>query len=455
MTATQDVSLSDPTGAYAAAAAPSPVDAYADASEPIARNTIPEERQLLAALLAYPASAAEDVLDLPAEHFTGSRHQELWKVLTERAHAGLDADVPAVVERFYDQPGMETFINNLAADGISPRVPAQLPTLAEVVTKGHRARLFERSLLRGFQLLKAGQIDAAYAAMATVDPTVGQIDRSVTLTQAWAEARAEAEAGIRVIPTPWPTLNNDYLSGGWRARELYFLSGAPGGGKTASMQVIADHAAKNEYHVSVYSLEMARQDFARRTLSTAGKVSMSEMMRPALDLTADAHAKTDQAIAEIGEHVHITDDYLTINQLRDQARIDVRRHNVSLILVDYAQLVAAEDKRLNERERIELVVEELKVMAKELAVPVVALVQPNRNAALQGRKLGMTDLHGSGALEKFAALILLLNPVLDEDEQGNPVPTPFVDFDIPKNRYGKCGTIRMVADLGRQMFEEL
>lgn len=455
MTATQDFPLTDPTSAYAAAAAPSPVDAYADASEPVARDTIAEERQLLAALLAYPAGAAEDVLHLPAEHFSGPRHQELWKVLVERAHAGLDADVPAVVERFYDQPGMAEFIGKLGADGISPRVPAQLPTLARIVTSGHRARLTERALLRSFQLLKAGQIDAAQAAMMAIDPTVGQIDRSVTLTQAWAEARAEAQAGIRVIPTPWPTLNNDYLSGGWRARELYFVSGSPGGGKTASMQVIADHAARNGYHVSTYSLEMARQDFARRTLSTSAKVPMAEMMRPKLDLTAEAHTKTDQAIVDIGEHIHITDDHLTINQLRDQARIDVRRHNVSLILVDYAQLIAAEDKRLSERERIELVVEELKVMAKELAVPVVALAQPNRNAALQGRKLGMTDLHGSGALEKFGALILLLNPVLDEDDQGNPVKTGFVDFDIDKNRYGKCGSIRMVADLGYQRFEEL
>ena len=55
----------------------------------------------------------------------------------------------------------------------------------------------------------------------------------------------------------------------------------------------------------------------------------------------------------------------------------------------------------------------------------------------------------------FGHVPLLLNPVFDEDDQGNPVKTGLVDFDIDKNRYGKCGSIRMVADLGRQMFEEM
>lgn len=74
----------------------------------------------------------------------------------------------------------------------------------------------------------------------------------------------------------------------------------------------------------------------------------------------------------------------------------------------------------------------------------------------QGRKLEMTDLYGSGALEKFAAGVILLNKVMDEDADGNPIPSEFVDFDIRKNRFGQNDvTVRMLADLSRQRFEEL
>src|SRR5690606_25556573 len=75
---------------------------------------------------------------------------------------------------------------------------------------------------------------------------------------------------------------------------------------------------------------------------------------------------------------------------------------------------------------------------------------------LQGRRLEMTDLYGSGALEKFAAAVILLNKVMDQDADGNPIPTEFVDFDIRKNRFGQNDvTVRMLADLSRRRFEEL
>lgn len=433
---------------------PTSSDRYAATPDPVSRDTTGEERRLLGGLLSCPESASAPVLELPAAHFSSDRHRALWRLLVERARQGMPADVPAVAEHFYGQPGMGDFVSRLAVESVTG-APTGLPTLAEIVTKGHRGRQAEAALLAAWQRLAAGQVDACLEAMTSVDPSVGKIDRSVTLAEAWAEAKTEAEIGICMVPTPWRTLNRDYLGGGWRGREVYFIAGSPGVGKTVSAQVVTTYAAEQDYEVSVFSLEMARQDFARRTVSTAGKVDMAEVMRPALDMTADSYRRAGEVMDGIGDRVHITDDgEMTIAQLRDQARLDVRRYGTALIVVDYAQLVKAEDPRMTERERIEHVAGELKAMAKELNVPVVALAQPNRNAALQSRKLEMTDLHGSGALERAGALIILLNRVKEEDREGNEVPSPFVDFDIVKNRYGRCGSIRMLADLSRQNFEE-
>lgn len=428
------------------------IDRYAYAPEPVARDTLSEERVLLAAALVYPETLTDAVLDLPAEHLSSARHTELWAHLRDRALAGEPADVPAVAEHFHGMPGMGDLIAKLAVDGLT-RPPAQMSTLAAHVSAGHRARVTERALQAAWQRLAAGDVDAALEAMHAVDPTAGQVGLAVTLSEAWAEALSDAESGRNgVIPTPWPTLNSEYLSGGWRGGEVYFLAGAPGTGKTAAMQVIADHCARTGHTTLVFSLEMARTDLARRTMSTAGRIAMPEVMRPDLRMRRESYDAAGAALADIGDRLLIVDQPgLTSTQVREQARLYVRRHGVSVILLDYAQLVKATDPRLSERERIEHVCEELKLLARELHVPVVALAQPNRNAAMQGRRLAMTDLHGSGAMDRVAAMIILLNRVEDEPS----IPATCVDFDIDKNRYGRTGQIRMLADLAHQRFEEL
>lgn len=442
------------TAAAATSAATTVLDVFAESEEPISRDTRREELTLLAMMLKMPLAMSRTVLELPPAFFTGLRHQELWAYLVDRAEAGLDGDVPAVCWHFRDRPGAEEFISSLADLSLS-LLPGTPETLVEIISDGHRHRATEQVLTASYQSLRNGDVDRAIEVLGSIDTSVGTIDRPSTLLDAWAQAQQEAELGLTVVPSPWPKLNSEYLGGGWRGRSLYFLAGMPGAGKTVALQCIASDAAERERNVAVYSLEMVRSDLSRRLLSTAARVPMSEMMRPRLDLLPETQQAVTAALARIGQRVHIRDPRLTVGQLRAQARTDVKRHGCDLIAIDYVQLIKADDPRLPERERIEYVVGELDDMAKELAVPVVALVQPNRGAAIAERKLQMTDMYGSGALERFGSMVVLLNKVFDEDEKGKPVPTGLVDFDIDKNRYGAVGSVRMVADFGRQRFEEL
>lgn len=438
----------------AATAAMTVLDAFAEAEEPISRDTRRQELILLAMMLKTPLAMSREVLELPAAYFTGLRHQEVWTYLVERAEAGLDADVPAVAWHLRERPGAEQFISSLADLSLS-LLPGTPETLVEIISDGHRHRATEQVLTASYQSLRNGDVDRAIEVLGSIDTSVGTVDRPSTLLDAWSQAQQEAELGLTVVPSPWPKLNAEHLGGGWRGRSLYFFAGMPGAGKTVAAQVITADAAERDRNVSVYSLEMVRSDLSRRLLSTAARVPMSEMMRPRLDLLPETQQAVNGALARIGQRVHIRDPRMTAGQLRAQARIDVRRHGCDLLVIDYVQLIKADDPRLPERERIEYVVGELDDMAKELGVPVVALVQPNRGAAIAERKLQMTDMYGSGALERYGSMVILLNKVFDEDEKGKPVPTNLVDFDIDKNRYGQTGSVRMVADFGRQRFEEL
>lgn len=432
---------------------PEPVEHYASAAEPVARNTYAEERALLGKALVYPASIPGDVLALPAEHFTGERHRALWRVLVDRAAAGLSADVPAVAAEVAHIPGAADYVSGLARDAIGA-VPATPATLARVISEGHRARTVESVLLAGWQRLAAGNVDAAIRVLSEIDPTVGQVDTGITYAEAWEELceTAKSEDQTTLVPSPWPTLTRTYLLGGWRGGELYVLGGSPGTGKTASAQQIIAHAAEQEVVVSVFSLEMSRLDLARRLTSTAAGVHMGEVMRPKLDMSREAWEQSRAGVERIGGRVIFHDDVeITVEKLRDIARVDYRRHGARLIVVDYAQLVEVEDAhRLDDRQVIERVIKRLKALARELSVPVVLLAQTNRNAELANRKLTKVDLLGSGAIERYAALVVLLNSVRED----NGMKINAVDFDIVKNRYAPEGTIRMISDLAHQCFEE-
>lgn len=441
---------------------PTSADRYATAIDPVALDTREHERELIGYVLAHPSTVGDDVLALPVECMSNDAHSIMWQVATERAYQGAaEFDALAVMNQLRDEhPDYPTLPDQARRYAIKYGYGGAgglvASTLADEVRKGHTARATERTLLSAWQQLAAGRADRAREIMAAIDPDAGVRDHWVTLADAWEAAKLDAENPAAIIATPWPTMNR-YLEGGMRARQVYVLAGLAGTGKTASAQQVVDHAATEGRAVAVFSMEMGKADLARRQMSTSGGVPMSEVMRPGLDLTKDSLDAVGGVLDSIGGKVIIDDsEELTVSQLRARARVAVRRYQAELIAVDYAQLVDHDNDKLNERETISAVVKEITRMAKELKVPVLLLAQPNRNATYQDRKLEMTDLYGSGALEKYAAGVILLNKVMDEDDDGNKVPSMFVDFDLPKNRFGqKDVSVRMLADLSRQKFVEM
>lgn len=430
--------------------------------EPVALDTVEYERQLVGHVFANPATASEVVLALPPEHMSSGGHAAMWTLAVERAYAGYrDADPVAVMHelahRHPEYPKIGERARKYILDyGVAPNVPFVAGTLVEEVSRGHAARETQQGLIRAWQALNSGHPDTAREIMSSIDPNAGSRDRWHTLSDAWAAAKVDAENPAAIIPTPWAQMNR-YFEGGMRSRQVYVLAGLAGAGKTASAQQVVDHAASDGRTVAVFSLEMGETDLARRQMATSGGVAMGEVMRPDLRMTKDAVAAADGVLERIGERVLIDDsEELTVRELRTRARVAVRRHKAELIVVDYAQLVDHDNDKLSERETISAVVKEIARMAKELQVPVLLLAQPNRNASYQDRKLEITDLYGSGALEKFAAGVVLLNKVMDTDDEGNKIATECIDFDVKKNRFGQADvTCRMLGDLSRQRFEEL
>src|SRR5690606_15482215 len=213
-------------------------------------------------------------------------------------------------------------------------------------------RVTERALTMAWQRLAAGRDQEAREIMTSVDPDVGVRDRWTTLTDGWSAAKAAAENPAAVIPLPWPEVNH-YFGGGMRSGQVYAVMGGPGTGKTATAQQVVDHVATSGRTVAVFSLEMSLEDLARRQMSTSGRVPMSEVMRPDLQLTREATQAVNSVLDRIGDRVLIDDsEELTLSQLCARARVAVRRYKAELIVVDQLGVVDHDNARLNEYERI-------------------------------------------------------------------------------------------------------
>lgn len=440
--------------------------------EPVIADTSEIEQQVLTSVL-YLRSVPTTLLEqVQPKHFFRIAHGEIWRIMCELSSAGAELDLLPVMDALRESAprAVETMHRLVVGDptlmrgsGNSLHLSTNAEYYAERIVNGYHARKLQERLLRAQQMLAYGRLDDALLLMSEPGEDV-EIERyGYTLAEVHDQLIAEAAQPERIVPTPWRSVNA-LLYGGLTPGRLYIACGSPGTGKTITAQCVATHAARKAVGSLVFSLEMQRTELLRRIYSTAEGVPMAEVMRHDFQLSAESYEKVQRFLAlseqdkgdgQKPSNLIINDDEgLTVEEVRSKARIAARRWTIGAIVVDYLQLVDAPHAR-SEVEQVKHVARQLKLMAKELQLPVLALAQPNRNAAYRdGGKIQMSDLHGSSEIEKAADVIILLNKVTGDDEDGD-IPAELISFDIVKNRQGKQDSIRMLFDGARQNFEEL
>jgi replicative DNA helicase len=238
-------------------------------------------------------------------------------------------------------------------------------------------------------------------------------------------------------PTPWPDLN--HLINGLRGGGLYIIGARPGVGKSLMASDLAREMAKHG-GVAFSSLEMSRQEVYERMMAATAGVPYARFVTRSL--SSDDYRRLEDP-AEHLETLPISIDdrpTITITDIRSHARTMARRGPLAAVIVDYLQLMTT--PRGDRRPRHEIVGDfsrSLKILARELDVPVVALSQLNRASASRAdQRPTMADLRESGSLEQDANVILLLH-VEDED------PTT-MHVAVVKNRQGGTGKIRLARE---------
>jgi replicative DNA helicase len=263
------------------------------------------------------------------------------------------------------------------------------------------------------------------------------------LTDTFERLHKRSEHGghlLSGLPTGFVEL--DDLTGGLQDSELVIVAARPSVGKTAFALNIAMHVAVEERKgVFIASLEQSKLELAERLLCSMGRVD-GHKLRSGRVSSHDISVLMDAANDLRPAPMFIDDTPgRTLTQIAAGARRLKMKHDISLVVIDYLQLIESENKRESRQDQISQISRRLKALARELKVPVIALSQLNRSPEMrEGHRPRMADLRESGAIEQDADVVMLLHRPDLYDKQAKPGTAEVI---IAKQRNGPTGDVQL------------
>ncbi len=263
------------------------------------------------------------------------------------------------------------------------------------------------------------------------------------------------ESKLPGVPSGFADL--DRITSGWQRGDLIILAARPSMGKTAfALHMARNIAFDHDMAVAFFSLEMSAEQLLKRILANETQINASKFRSG--NFTEEELERLNDKIKEISEHpkLFINDtSYMTIFDLRAQARRLKSKENIQIIFIDYLQLMHVSDrlKPGNREQEISTISRGLKALAKELDIPIVALSQLSRKVEdrykdQQHRRPQLSDLRESGAIEQDADIVTFLyrpdyyNITVWDREPEGPTDNQ-VELIIAKHRNGATGSIRL------------
>lgn len=270
------------------------------------------------------------------------------------------------------------------------------------------------------------------------------------------------KSDVTGVPTGFAQL--DRVTAGWQKNALIIVAARPAVGKTAFTLNLAMNAAMNSdkpFPVAFFSLEMGAGELVKRMLAAVTEVSMDAITKGRMQ--EHEFVQLTQRMHKLASMPIYLDDQAALNifELRAKARRLKQRHDIQMIIIDYLQLMSGGNNNGGNREQeISKISRDLKSLAKELAIPIIALSQLNRS--VESRKESkvpqLSDLRESGAIEQDADIVMFLyRPEyygIDNNEMGEPIEGE-THIHIAKNRSGSTDTVKLQFIKEYQKFVDL
>ena len=416
------------------------------------------EKSLLGAIMIDENVLPEVITIVRAGDFYEARHQIIFEAMVNLYDAHKPIDLLTLTNELKALKKLKEIGGAAYLTELSNFVPAasHAKAYAEIVEKNSTRR----------RLIRAGTeiANKAYAEDANVDNLVGEAEQELfevsdkiiksdyrALNELLGDAFERIEelhnnkGSLRGLKTGFRDI--DKKTAGFQKGDLIIVGARPAMGKTTFAQNLAYNIASiNKKGVLFFSMEMAANEIIERMISDVSGVKNWGIRTG--NLSDEEFAKIGDAMAEMAEIPIYIDDTSSMNvmELRNKARRAAHDHDIGIIIIDYLQLIAGSDRYKGQRvQEVTEISRGLKILARELEVPVVALAQLSRNVTgRENPRPILSDLRESGSIEQDADLVMLLHrPDYYKENDDNYEPTHITEVIIAKHRHGEAGKVEL------------
>ncbi|WP_455525743.1 replicative DNA helicase [Peptostreptococcus stomatis] len=393
---------------------------------------------------------------LDREDFYIDAHKVIYDSMIELGNERKPIDMITLTNRlkekgYLDQVGGVTYLTS-----ITNMIPttSNVKVYAEIVKKNSTLR----------KLIKASNdiISMGYEASDSLDDILNVAEKKIfdisqdrmsqdfkpisevlTSVTAMIEEVYSKGSDITGLDTGFIDLNKKL--GGFHKSDLILIAARPGMGKTAfALNLVANAAIRSKSSVAVFSLEMSKEQLVQRLLSSQSNVALNNISKGKI---ADDEWKklTDAMTVLSSSHIFIDDTPgIKVSEIRSKCRKLKMEKGLDMIMIDYLQLMEADGRADNRQQEVSKISRSLKILAKEMNCPVIALSQLSRNTESgKDHMPKLSDLRDSGAIEQDADIVMFIY----RDEYYTKMETKKKDLAeiiIAKNRHGEISNIELV-----------
>ncbi|WP_375405272.1 replicative DNA helicase [uncultured Amnibacterium sp.] len=420
-------------------------------------NLLAEQSAIGGMLLSTDAVA--DVLEVVVgADFYVPKHEVIFQAVLALYSRGEPTDAITVGDELartgdVQRAGGEAYLHTLtnivptaANAGYYAQIVAEQAVLRRLVETGtHIAQMGYEAQGDAMDLLNQAQAEVFGIARESASEDYAPLSEAVTIAIDEMEAASGRDGELTGVPTGFRGL--DELTNGLHAGQMIIVGARPAMGKsTLALDFARSASVKANMPTIFFSLEMGKSEIAMRLMAAEATISMQDMRKGRL--SPEDWTKIAATRGRINDAPLYIDDSpnMTLVEIRAKCRRLKQKIGLKLIVIDYLQLMSSGKRVESRQQEISEFSRALKLLAKELAVPVIALSQLNRGPEQRADKRpALSDLRESGSIEQDADIVILLHR---ESAYDREQPNPDADLIVAKHRAGPTDTIT-VAFHGR------
>ncbi|MFD1505955.1 replicative DNA helicase [Georgenia yuyongxinii] len=411
------------------------------------------EQSVLGGMLLSKDAIADVVEELRGNDFYRPAHEMVYEAILDLYGRGEPADAVTVaaelakrgeIARVGGAPYLHTLISSVptaANAGYYARIVREQSVLRRLVEAGTRIVQLGYSTDGGDvdELVNSAQAEVYAVTERRTSEDYVPLRDTINLAMDEIEKASNRGEGMTGVPTGFADL--DTLTNGLHGGQMIIIAARPAVGKsTLAVDICRSASIKHGLTSVIFSLEMGRAELTMRLLAAEAAVPLQNMRKG--NMRDEDWTKIAQAMGRVSEAPLFIDDSpnMSLMEIRAKCRRLKQKHDLRLVVVDYLQLMSSGKRVESRQQEVSEFSRALKLLAKELEVPVIAVAQLNRGPEQRtDKKPMMSDLRESGSLEQDADVVILLHR---EDSYDKETPRAGeADIIVAKHRNGPTDTV--------------